>query len=586
MTQISSEQRVIKQLIEALLFEGVINYQLQHGVFTFQLNNQDYKATGKIAGFARIRLHADKIFCKIGEQWHAPKIDELVKQLPTTACLQKKLRTELMQTITLCNWNQQNLPRLASRRELPYTQLESAIDEGHPYHPCFKARTGFTAQDHHDYGPESRNPFQLHWLAVDRALLKHQLNSEDIQLFWLQELGENIYQQLQQRLTDAQATFEKYSLLPIHPWQWQNLQTQFSIPLATKEIIDLGSAGDHYQASISVRTLLNISQPKKANIKLPLNMVNTSSLRTIESHSICTAPILTNWLTEIVKSDQYLQRHITLLPEYAGIRMRTQTDESPLAWLHALDGQTGVIFRESLMNKHAPMNSVPFVALSIIEKDTLPFIDPWIQEYGCQAWLEQLIKTAVLPIWHLLVHHGIALEAHAQNLILQHQQGWPTHITLRDFHESLEYVPSFLKTPALTPDFLALEAVYQHAEPNQYYWMEDVEALRELVIDTLFVFNLSDLATLLEDHYQFNESDFWQHIYQAFVDYQQTGQTDEARIRKMDIHQPSVQTESLIKKKLSPTAASEFHHTVNNPLLRVSPIISPLHVTKTRSLTC
>jgi siderophore synthetase component len=581
-----SELRIVKQLVEALLFEGVVDYAFEHDLFTFKIGHQCYKAVGKIAGFGRIRLQAETIQCQNDGHWTVPSLPELVEQLPTSVALKQKLLTELIQTMKLCYWNQLNLNKPLSRRALSYTQLESAIDEGHPYHPCFKARTGFTTQDHQDYGPESGNAFQLHWLAVERSLLKHQLSVSDEYSFWLQELGKATHQHLLQRIIESGARLEDYSLLPIHPWQWNNLQHKFSVPLLESDIIDLGVAGDHYQASISVRTLLNVSQPEKANIKLPLNMVNTSSLRTLESHSICTAPALSEWLTKILESDQYLQQHVAILPEYAGIRMRTQAHESSHDWLKALDGQTGVIFRQSLMTKHQPKDVLPFVALTIIEQDQLPFIDPWIKQYGCQAWLEQLIKTAILPIWHLLVHHGIALEAHAQNLILNHQQGWPKQVILRDFHESLEYVPSYLKDSVLTPDFLALESIYLEGEPDQYYWMEEVEALRELLIDTLFVFNLSDLATLLEDYYQFDESNFWQLVYQHFDSYQKAALTDQHRIKQMDIHQPNIQTESLIKKKLNTTALTEFHHTVPNPLVSIPTIINASQTEKTRSVTC
>ena len=148
-----------------------------------------------------------------------------------------------------------------------------------------------------------------------------------------------------------------------------------------------------------------------------------------------------------------------------------------------------------------------------------------------------------------MVHHGIALEAHAQNLVLTHEHGWPKQIILRDFHESLEYVPGYIPAPETIPDFLSLDSRYQTAQPDQYYWMENTEALRELLIDTLFVFNLSDLAVLLEQHYQYSEQHFWQQIYRGFEEYKNSGYTSTERIKQIDICQPLIRTESLIRKK-------------------------------------
>src|SRR5690606_32986241 len=117
-------------------------------------------------------------------------------------------------------------------------------------------------------------------------------------------------------------------------------------------------------------------------------------------------------------------------------------------------------------------------ALLVTEQDGQPFIAHWVQQFGLRRWLTQLFKTSVLPIWHLLIHHGIAIEAHAQNLILLHRHGWPSRIAARDFHESIEYVDDFLLSHEGKPDFTTLDVCYQQAPNDQYYWMEEVEALR------------------------------------------------------------------------------------------------------------
>jgi len=565
MNEANAEQRVIRQLIEALLFESICSYNYRAGHFYFTLAGFQYRVNGKISGFSRIRLNAHAMQFFTEETWQPIVLSTLLKHLPVSLQVKQKLTTELNQTIKLCQWNDKNLTRPSSRRTLPYSQLESALDEGHPYHPCFKARTGFNENDHQTYGPESANLFQLHWLAVRRCNLKRRFNSVPEHIFWQQELGDAVYQQLQKILVKQTDDCSAFSLMPIHPWQWDNLKENLVTAMTKKELYYLGAAGDFYQASISVRTLLNISNPEKANIKLPLNVVNTSSLRTIESHSICTAPILSQWLNELKKSDPYLQKNMILLSEYAGIRI-VNDGVKTLPWIDILDGHFGVIFRESLTQYCAEDTVVPYVALTVIEQDNKPFIDPWIKQHGCESWLKQLIKQTVIPVWHLLVHHGIAVEAHGQNMLLQHRDGWPEKVILRDFHESLEYVHDYLAKPNLAPIFGELEDCYNTAKPNQYYWMSGVEGLRELFVDTLFVFNLADLSVLLEEHYQFEEQYFWQLIYQCFEHYQDSGITAKKRIVQLDIFQSSIQTESLLKKKLTSDELSEFHHSVDNPI--------------------
>ncbi|AWB66129.1 hypothetical protein C2869_06595 [Saccharobesus litoralis] len=562
--------RVIRQLLEALLFEKICEYSFQQGLFTFSLGQHQYCLAGKISGFSRVRLNAQQmLFAPLSQnhdpQWQAVGLLELVEDLPTTTDVKQRLLGELQQTIKLCLYNDQYLPRVNDRRQLNYHQLESAIDEGHPYHPCFKARTGFTEQDHKIYGPEFGNTFRLDWLAIRRCYLKRRFDLGSEQAFWIKELGTETYDFLLQEVAKQTNDGAAFSLMPIHPWQWHNLKDKLQQAIVEKQVIYLGSAGDLYQAGISVRTLFNISHPKKANIKLPLNMVNTSSLRSIESHSFCTAPVLSKWLVALTEQDSYLQQKMVLLPEYAGIRPENDTEQTQ-QWISELDGHLGAIYRESLAN-YCPENKViPFVALTLIEQDNAPFIEPWIRQHGCEKWLKQLVETAILPIWHLLVHHGIGIEAHGQNMLLQHEQGWPCKVIVRDFHESLEYVHDYLAQPEIAPIFSEFEAEYATAKPDQYYWMSDVEALRELIIDTLFVFNLADLEVLLEDYYQFAEADFWRIIDQCFADYQASGLTSEQRLNQMDIYQAEIKTESLLKKKFDGRRAAEYHHLVHNPI--------------------
>lgn len=562
----SVEQRVIRQLLEAVLFEGVIEYHYQQGEFTFELEKRHYRARGQIRDFGRIRLDGESIMSRKNDDWCYPKLTTLVAALPGSDTAKQRLLHELQHTVKLCRWNQQHGTWQPNRRELSYRELESAIDEGHPYHPCFKARTGFSLDDHANYGPEQANTFQLHWLAIRRCHLKQQLPEAQDAQFWQAELGLHCRSQLLQRMMDKGADWHSHSLLPIHPWQWQQLEDALEVPLSNCDLIYLGAAGSYYQASLSVRTLINASKPSQANIKLPMNMVNSSSLRTLEPHSICTAPHLSQWLNRIVEKDPFLQQQasLELLDEYAGITL--QPCDMSDDWSNHFAGQLGVIFRESVEKKiPLGMQAAPFVALSVCENDGLPFIQPWIANYGCDKWLSQLIDTAIIPVWHLLVHHGIALEAHAQNMVLVHHHGWPKKIILRDFHESLEYVEEYIANPELIPDFKAINPTYKTAKPNQYYWMESVEALRELLVDTLFVFNLSELAMLMEQHFYYPERAFWKLVHSRIHHYNQAGHTSPERIKQIALNPAQIKTESLLTRKLQDNPQGEFHHAIPNP---------------------
>ena len=594
--QTPTEQRVIRQLFEALLFEQIIDYRFDQGRFSFQLGNTQYEATGYVAGFSRVRINNGSIqVVSADKQRHAPELTVILQDLPTNDAVKAKLTEQLDQTIRLCQWNAEHLNKQPSRVGLSFLDLESQLDEGHPYHPCFKARTGFTLEDHQAYGPECANPIQLHWLAVRRTLLDQSLPGMDDKHFWQQEIGITGWQALQETMNLHQLSWNQYTLLPIHPWQWQALKDrELSTPLKTGELIYLGAAGDLYQASISVRTLMNISHPDKANIKLPMNMINTSSLRKLDSHAVSSAPTISNWLQQAIKDDPFLQKKerkaqpsLILLSEYAGITLPTPSSSQAASesWQASIPGQLGVIFRESLQPYlKANQDAMPFTALYVEEQDGTPLIKSFIERYGLESWLSQLIDVTIVPVWHLLVKHGLALEAHGQNMVLAHSNGWPQALILRDFHDSFEYVEDYLAKPALKPDFDQLNPCYRGAPDNQYYWMDSVEALRELVIDTLFVFNLSELACLMERHFEFGETDFWTLVYQRLQNYAQQGYCEQSRLDRMPINQLSIRTESLINKKLADTEADYFHHAISNPFAGMSPLsVEPQQVTQPHS---
>ena len=166
-------------------------------------------------------------------------------------------------------------------------------------------------------------------------------------------------------------------------------------------------------------------------------------------------------------------------------------------------------------------------------------------------------------VWHLLVAHGIAVEAHAQNMLLVHRDGWPERLILRDFHESMEFAPAFLSTPQLAPDFAALDPAYSAAEPDDYYWTNSLDMLRELVMDTLFVHNLTDLTHLLQTAGYAKEDALWAQIARRLEAYAaEHGLT--GRQAKLGHRARSIRTESLMVRKLL-AAAPEYHHAIPNP---------------------
>lgn len=174
-------------------------------------------------------------------------------------------------------------------------------------------------------------------------------------------------------------TFEEYTFLPIHPWQVKHIKDE----LERGDLVLLKSDGNSYRATQSVRTLWNVTSPEKAHLKLSMNMVNTSSLRTLETHAICAAPHISKWIADTVEADTYLKEEASLivLKEYAGIAYQPLEAET--------EARLGAIWRESVrLYMEDDEEAVPFTALPLIERDGSPFIGEWLKCYGIESWVK------------------------------------------------------------------------------------------------------------------------------------------------------------------------------------------------------
>ena len=450
------------------------------------------------------------------------------------------------------------------RHRLTYSELESALHEGHTYHPCFKARTGFTIDDHKRYGPEAAARFGLVWLAVNRSVVQFH-GPADVMM--TEGLITAASQQALLRSFDIVGLSPaEFAVIPLHPWQHKHLEKSLTSLVSHNLVKVLPARSDDYCAGMSLRTLSNKKDATLPDIKLPLSVINTSSKRTICPHSIAAAPAISAWLSEIIRTDKFLQAcNLQIQQEFAGITLCEDALAANGIAPEILT-QINCLFRDrqALQPEHSQV--VQCAALGLTEKTGTPFIHEWVSRYGCRQWVSQLTKRVVIPIWHLLVHHGVALETHGQNLALIHEDGWPTGCVLKDFHESMEFVEDFVKCRDNIPDFSALSAVFSDAPAGQYYRMAHTDELLELFTDTVLVYQLSDISHLLSMHYQFSERDFWQTVCQQFARYHSTGITHHSRITRLNLLRPELKAESLLTRKLTAAGEDACHHFISNPL--------------------
>ncbi|HVW31668.1 MAG TPA: IucA/IucC family protein, partial [Acidimicrobiia bacterium] len=400
-------------------------------------------------------------------------------------------------------------------RAATYDDLESAVIDGHRYHPAYKSRLGFDAADNAEFGPEFARPLRPVRVAA--------------------EVG------------------GRPVVIPVHPWQWRRHAGTTWAALRLERRPD---GPDEYRAQQSIRTLANVSRPGRPSLKLALSIVNTSTARTLAPHTVANAPLITAWLERLVAGDPYLARELrpVLLGERRGVA------HSP---------ELAAIWRDSVVPYLTAGEEVaPFTALTHLDQTDRPFIAPWVKEPGVEAWTRRLLEVVLLPGLHLLVAHGVALEAHAQNVCLIHRRGRPERLVLRDFHDGLRYSPAGLADPAARPRLRATPAEHLAVNRNSYLEADGDAEVRDFALDCLLFVNLAELALFLEDHFDLAEQRFWSMARRVVEDHRRRFPALAGRAARFDVLAPEVRVEQLTTRRLLPDTEVRTH-TVRNPLALV-----------------
>lgn len=577
-------RRILRQLLEALLYEGVIAADTVEAdgetVFRIAATTEKgepaaYSCRGhRRMTFGRIRLSEAPILRTVGGSSQeadslALFLLEMRRAIGADEDRLVTFITELEHTLlkdTLAQYQRQRQGGPDPNKD--YDSLEGDIMDGHPYHPSYKSRIGFDYLDNDEYGPEFKPELHLLWLAADKNHVHFSLTKElTYQGFIREELGEEQLDAFSQTIRSKGLEPSDYLYIPIHPWQWKKITTSAQIEdIRANRLILLGASRDVYRPQQSIRTLANATSVKKAYVKLAMSLINTSTGRILAPHTVANAPAISDWLHQLVQSDSFLREEarVVLLREIMGISY------DPPAYADAVQSKTygvlGCIWRESL-HRYLEVGELglPFNGLCSRDDNGLPLIEPWIQRYGVETWLTRLLEASVLPIVHMLYAHGIALESHAQNMVLIHREGMPVRIALKDFHDGIRFSRKHLADPEKCPALRGTPDYHARVNRNSFIETDDPDAVRDFMHDAFFFINIGELALLVADSFGFPEQRFWGLVREVIQRYQQRHSHLAERFALFDLFVPTIEVEQLAKRRLFPDTELRVHR-VPNPL--------------------
>ncbi|MGQ7261556.1 IucA/IucC family protein [Vreelandella sp. V005] len=565
------EQRVVGQLLQTLLYEDVLRYEIApqsnsacagNTRFTLKLGSRGYQVHGWLChSFQLIRLeHSSLVTVQQNGAPASVSLQQFINDIEDElggGAIQPGFVDELKQTLIKDIQSSTAFPVYPEApQRLDADALEHYFTDAHSYHPCYKSRLGFSLQDNQRYGPEFAQSLQVLWLAVPRHLA-HQgaVEGNDFADNQAQSAGQRVLASLGEYLAQRQLRRDEVVLMPVHPWQWENALVQALYPeLASGEIALLGAGEATYTAQQSIRTLapLDINQPY---LKLAMSITNTSSTRILARHTVTNGPIITQWLQQLIGSDETASAAgFVILGEVAGVALDERA--FPPARYHDIYGKVGAIWRQNISQfLHAGEQAVPFNGLSQLSRSwegepSAPFIAPWVERHGLEAWAKQLIHVATLPIIHMLFAEGIGMESHGQNIIVIHRDGWPTRVALKDFHDGVRFSPDHLARPELAPTLEPVPASHAALNRNSFIVTDDLSAVRDYSCDAFFFIALAEIAIFLHRHFGLEESRFWSMTAAVIKEYQHAHPEHAERYDCFDVFVPDWEVEALTRRRL------------------------------------
>ncbi|MCF2533054.1 IucA/IucC family protein [Yinghuangia soli] len=457
--------------------------------------------------------------------------------------------------------------------DLDYADLEGH-QTGHPWIVANKGRLGFSATDAAAYAPESRRTMRLPWIAVHRDLAQfrgvpgldeHRLYAEELDPATAQRFRERMHSRL-----GEDADLGAYLWLPVHPWQWdETIAPLFAPDIAAGRILRLGEAPDRYLAQQSVRTFLDVDQPGRRTVKLPLSVLNTLVWRGLPTERTLAAPAVTAWVHGLRDSDPFLRDEcrVVLLGETASVTVRHPVLEDLPGVPYQYRELLGTIWREPLVPELGEGERARTLA-SLLHVDPYgrPFVAELVDRSGIapRAWLRSLFHTMLPPLLHCLYQYGLVFSPHGENAIVVFDEyDVPTRLAVKDFVDDVNITDQPLPELADLP-----------ADVSAVLLREAPAYLCQFIHAALLVGHYRYLADLAEMHLGVPQSDFWAMVRDEILDHQARFPELSERHRMFDLLTPRIDRLCLNRNRLlldgyrdrpgRPHVAA--HGTVPNPL--------------------
>lgn len=347
---------------------------------------------------------------------------------------------------------QLDLAGRALHEDTSFIGHERALVFGHWLHPTPKSRHGLSTWQARAYGPEEGGTFQLAVFAVDVARARHDsAGSRSAPEIALDLLGADAAG-LPLRADEI--------ALPMHPLQAEALMLEPHVAAMVDAglLRRLGDFGPRYTATSSLRTVYAPDSPWMAKFSLPVTLTNSLRVNRLAELEAGVA------MVRLLARSGFCARHpaFRILSDPAYLTLECPDRE---------ESGFETVFRENPFRGGAERGVATVAALTAEPLPGRPSRLETLLRRLCRGeagerprvartWFGLYLDCMLEPVVALYDAHGIALEAHQQNALLDVAAGWPRRGFYRDnqgYYLSEAARPRLLR---LVPETAAIASLY------------------------------------------------------------------------------------------------------------------------------
>jgi siderophore synthetase component len=308
----------------------------------------------------------------------------------------------------------------------PFIDAEQALVLGHPLHPTPKSRAGLSEAEANAYSPELRGDFALYWFAAHPDVFAGDSAT-----------GESAEQLMRDLAGDLDVPAGMIPV-PAHPWQAADVLQRPGLQTLVEEgrLVPLGPAGAAWSPTSSVRTVYraDAAYMLKLSLALPITNSKRENLRKELRRGVEMARMLDNGL-----ADEIAAVHpgfaIVADPAWATVDVPGQSESgleltaraNPFGSDERVQCLAGLVSERPERARQGGRSILGDLVHALAERTGRT-----VEDVGVE-WFNRYLDVVPSAVLWLYVVHGIGLEAHQQNTLVElDADGWPVGGRYRD----------------------------------------------------------------------------------------------------------------------------------------------------------